>query len=138
MVRRPPRSTRTAPLFPYTPRCGSVVVAAAVSVVPVAGPLYFGAPFGPLSVAAALAGLAVLAAGIRIMRQPAVRNGIALAAAAAVFYGFTFLGVFPMVDALWPSRTLARVVDGRSEEHTSELQSLMRSSSAGFCLKKKK
>src|SRR3546814_3194870 len=26
----------------------------------------------------------------------------------------------------------------RSEEHTSELQSLMRSSSAGFCLKKKK
>src|SRR3546814_2159884 len=31
-------------------------------------------------------------------------------------------------------------VDGpdRSEEHTSELQSLMRSSYAGFCLKKKK
>src|SRR3546814_6437358 len=27
---------------------------------------------------------------------------------------------------------------GRSEEHTSEIQSLMRSSSAGFCLKKKK
>src|SRR3546814_4704960 len=26
---------------------------------------------------------------------------------------------------------------GRSEEHTSELQSLMRNSSAGFCLKKK-
>src|SRR3546814_8508990 len=28
--------------------------------------------------------------------------------------------------------------DGRSEEHTSELQSLMRSSYAVFCLKKKK
>src|SRR3546814_8584326 len=28
--------------------------------------------------------------------------------------------------------------DGRSEEHTSELQSLMRISSAVFCLKKKK
>src|SRR3546814_5437809 len=27
--------------------------------------------------------------------------------------------------------------DGRSEEHTSELQSLMRNSYAGFCLKKK-
>src|SRR3546814_8615515 len=27
---------------------------------------------------------------------------------------------------------------GRSEEHTSELQSLMRSAYAGFCLKKKK
>src|SRR3546814_2133244 len=30
------------------------------------------------------------------------------------------------------------VVDGRSEEHTSELQSLMRISYAVFCLKKKK
>src|SRR3546814_3705442 len=29
-------------------------------------------------------------------------------------------------------------VDGRSEEHTSELQSLMRNSYAVFCLKKKK
>src|SRR3546814_1841838 len=32
----------------------------------------------------------------------------------------------------WPSST-----DGRSEEHTSELQSLMRISYAVFCLKKK-
>src|SRR3546814_5386031 len=31
-----------------------------------------------------------------------------------------------------------RVDDGRSEEHTSELQSLMRISYAVFCLKKKK
>src|SRR3546814_1858140 len=31
-----------------------------------------------------------------------------------------------------------RPVDGRSEEHTSELQSLMRISYAVFCLKKKK
>src|SRR3546814_5308094 len=31
-----------------------------------------------------------------------------------------------------------RVRDGRSEEHTSELQSLMRISYAVFCLKKKK
>src|SRR3546814_8859463 len=31
-----------------------------------------------------------------------------------------------------------READGRSEEHTSELQSLMRSSYAVFCLKKKK
>src|SRR3546814_7153497 len=30
------------------------------------------------------------------------------------------------------------VIGGRSEEHTSELQSLMRNSSAVFCLKKKK
>src|SRR3546814_1070700 len=32
---------------------------------------------------------------------------------------------------------LTSVVDGRSEEHTSELQSLMRISYAVFCLKKK-
>src|SRR3546814_7441809 len=38
--------------------------------------------------------------------------------------------------ALLPGREGAR--DGRSEEHTSELQSLMRISYAVFCLKKKK
>src|SRR3546814_1741334 len=35
-------------------------------------------------------------------------------------------------------RTSIGVVDNRSEEHTSELQSLMRISYAVFCLKKKK
>src|SRR3546814_8883405 len=35
-------------------------------------------------------------------------------------------------------RALPAIVDGRSEEHTSELQSLMRISYAVFCLKKKK
>src|SRR3546814_8571769 len=36
------------------------------------------------------------------------------------------------------SRSSSAGEDGRSEEHTSELQSLMRSSYAVFCLKKKK
>src|SRR3546814_2483303 len=36
-----------------------------------------------------------------------------------------------------PSRGSARATGRRSEEHTSELQSLMRSSYAVFCLKKK-
>src|SRR3546814_1357942 len=36
------------------------------------------------------------------------------------------------------SRTVARTIGDRSEEHTSELQSLMRTSYAVFCLKKKK
>src|SRR3546814_6047633 len=47
-------------------------------------------------------------------------------------------------DADWASRAadaqvdrLHGVLDGRSEEHTSELQSLMRTSYAVFCLKKK-
>src|SRR3546814_9568902 len=37
-----------------------------------------------------------------------------------------------------PVRTIEDRGDGRSEEHTSELQSLMRTSYAVFCLKKKK
>src|SRR3546814_3333389 len=35
------------------------------------------------------------------------------------------------------ARKVRRLADGRSEEHTSELQSLMRISYAVFCLKKK-
>src|SRR3546814_3221194 len=38
---------------------------------------------------------------------------------------------------LWPCRLGYSAVAGRSEEHTSELQSLMRISYAVFCLKKK-
>src|SRR3546814_7674142 len=50
-----------------------------------------------------------------------------------VIYG----GYFPMGLSL--QRIRAELPDvGRSEEHTSELQSLMRTSYAVFCLKKKK
>src|SRR3546814_1068573 len=38
----------------------------------------------------------------------------------------------------WSNWPTARAIRGRSEEHTSELQSLMRISYAVFCLKKKK
>src|SRR3546814_6735047 len=38
---------------------------------------------------------------------------------------------------IWPSRMTRLSNSGRSEEHTSELQSLMRISYAVFCLKKK-
>src|SRR3546814_4930985 len=41
------------------------------------------------------------------------------------------------VIAISPSQ-MACMLEARSEEHTSELQSLMRSSYAVFCLKKKK
>src|SRR3546814_5830029 len=46
-----------------------------------------------------------------------------------------FVGVFAYIIGNW--NALARIVF-RSEEHTSELQSLMRISYAVFCLKKKK
>src|SRR3546814_7095192 len=46
--------------------------------------------------------------------------------------------VVQQADDLTAGTTGAEVVDrGRSEEHTSELQSLMRNSYAVFCLKKK-
>src|SRR3546814_5807462 len=65
---------------------------------------------------------------------------------------FPYTTLFRSVDqashrrTLWPRRAGARQLHprgsargpGRSEEHTSELQSLMRISYAVFCLKKKK
>src|SRR3546814_7950358 len=50
------------------------------------------------------------------------------------------LGVFAIARMLHGRSSLSGVqgVDKRSEEHTSELQSLMRISYAVFCLKKKK
>src|SRR3546814_1153425 len=49
----------------------------------------------------------------------------------------------PLIDFLGRTYSYAETLDGanrvaRSEEHTSELQSLMRISYAVFCLKKKK
>src|SRR3546814_4653310 len=41
------------------------------------------------------------------------------------------------IETLFPGTTGAAGVNRRSEEHTSELQSLMRISYAVFCLKKK-
>src|SRR3546814_8424886 len=56
---------------------------------------------------------------------------------------FAMSEVPAITDALSPAeayirRLLAAKQDARSEEHTSELQSLMRISYAVFCLKKKK
>src|SRR3546814_5600141 len=94
MIRRPPRSTRTDTLFPYTTLFRSVRVVLTDHVADDARRL----AIGPVVIEAALA------------------RGIEDAA----------------VDGLQP------VAHIRSEEHTSELQSLMRISYAVFCLKKKK
>src|SRR3546814_8813752 len=100
MMRRPPRSTRTDTLFPYTTlfrSLGLALVAAATLLHP-------GAAEGQAAPSPTLGGY----------------EGKAAATGVHVFYNPA--GLLPI----------------RSEEHTSELQSLMRSSYAVFCLKKKK
>src|SRR3546814_5509046 len=98
MIRRPPISTRTDTLFPYTTRCRSPLRAA------------------PAQCADPLAHAVRSAGGVR-------------GAAATV----------PAPARAAPAGGLqpAHACTGRSEEHTSELQSLMRISYAVFCLKKK-
>src|SRR3546814_14141647 len=98
MIRRPPRSTRTDTLLPYTTLFRSLPMAAS-AVAPwllgLKGPVY-----GATAVALTGAFL-LLAARVAMSRETE------------------------------PAKM-------RSEEHTSELQSLMRISYAVFCLKKKK
>src|SRR3546814_1946993 len=96
MIRRPPRSTRTDTLFPYTTLFRS---GAAVELVR--------APQPP----------PLLALGRR--------RGLARRTAHAI-------------RVPHHGDEVARAVHARSEEHTSELQSLMRISYAVFCLTKKK
>src|SRR3546814_2075523 len=78
MIRRPPRSTRTDTLFPYTTL-------------------------------------------FRSGHQPMAARGASV----------------ELIDVMQPGRGLDQCDVDRSEEHTSELQSLMRISYAVFCLKKK-
>src|SRR3546814_10540832 len=92
MLRRPPRSTRTDTLFPYTTLFRSCHRRTR------------------RDRGDAAAGHLQLAAGAQSMKPG-----------------------FGIRDSGW-GRTLAQ---RRSEEHTSELQSLMRNSYAVFCLKKK-
>src|SRR3546814_6713562 len=102
MLRRPPRSTRTDTLFPYTP-------------------LFRSRPGRPVPTGHHLAGLP---AG-----SPDRRCGAAPGTAEDRLRGGC---------CRCPLTTPTSRSTRRSEEHTSELQSLMRNSYAVFCLKKKK
>src|SRR3546814_8035035 len=119
MIRRPPRSTRTDTLFPYTTLFRSFQA--------IHGDLQ------PLHVAReAQAEPSFAFRSERGAGSDAdIRRGVEPLA--------VFQGVVDAVDAEEGIEGGARLVDGdaRSEEHTSELQSLMRSSYAVFCLKKK-
>src|SRR3546814_2332861 len=111
MLRRPPRSTRTDTLFPYTTLCRS-------------SPTSFEAHH-------------IIAERAQFFAAELMIGGHAVG-------GLDRLGIGD------PSRHRARIIgqvagaqrppraDMRSEEHTSELQSLMRISYAVLCLKKNK
>src|SRR3546814_2907725 len=107
MIRRPPRSTRTDTLFPYT---------------------------------------TLFRSSLRSAREPLERRGPDLPKGnagrrrvTAPCAGITQIR-FDGYDLSPPEseHPMSPRAVGRSEEHTSELQSLMRISYAVFCLKKKK
>src|SRR3546814_2864578 len=108
MILRPPRSTRTDTLFPYT--------------------ALFGAPQDRRAGARG-------AAGTDQRAQQRERGPPREAGDLEGVEPVPGLGDEPSLDAI--RRPGERHRD-RSEEHTSELQSLMRISYAVFCLKKKK
>src|SRR3546814_9440384 len=130
MIRRPPRSTRTDTLFPYTTLFRSLV----------------GALLNGLRQILVLEG-AFHAIDLRV-RQPVTGCDVAPCEDRCADFGRNLLR-FGHLDSEIGRNRISRVdrtrIVGlierqrmRSEEHTSELQSLMRISYAVFCLKKKK
>src|SRR3546814_9544545 len=140
MIRRPPRSTRTYTLFPYTTlsrsdrvvrhlRGGAGVVPGTSGTAWIATTRVTPRRARPPSthrlqkeerqMELGMIGLGKMGAN---MAQRLVRGGHGVA------------GFDPKPEA----RSLVEGFGARSEEHTSELQSLMRISYAVFCLKKKK
>src|SRR3546814_18234103 len=114
MIRRPPRATRTDTLFPYTTLFRSVIGGIRPS---------------PKSIALMAAVVAVLyMSGYQLPTVFQDRVANALETGNLDDAG-TFTDRAKLISDAWALR---------SEEHTSELQSLMRISYAVFCLTKKK
>src|SRR3546814_5741835 len=107
MIRRPPRSTLTYTRFPYTTLCRSRLLD----------------PFG------GKAG-AVDGDHVHSDRQARIESG-------AVPDDFSHFPTFGQTKSSPVGQIYRAAAVLRSEEHTSELQSLMRISYAVFCLKKK-
>src|SRR3546814_3215149 len=105
MIRRPPRSTRTDTLFPYTTLFRSLDAREA------------GRRLGVRY---------LLEGSVRVTGQRVRVTGQLIDAES---------GVHVWAESV--DRPIDDIVGLRSEEHTSELQSLMRISYAVFCLKKK-
>src|SRR3546814_1884466 len=125
MKRRPPRSTRTDTLFPYTTLFRSDHVEQRIGRTDQVGALgRVGDQGRPRDIQRTAAGQDVDVEG----RHRAGRAAEARHQAEGL----------QAVERGRPGILADAVIDNRSEEHTSELQSLMRISYAVFCLKKKK
>src|SRR3546814_4395493 len=133
MIRRPPRSTRTYPLSPYTPLFQTGPVAKA----PSGGPRRCrpDQPFLRQSRAHRWARRQPFAKGIEMRQraQLAVEHRPAGPQDEDEEVQIAEAELIPKRVGTFPQT----LVEQRSEEHTSELQSLMRISYAVFCLKKK-
>src|SRR3546814_10108286 len=137
MIRRPPRSTRTDTLFPYTtlfrsPAAGQGTVIVGYSSGELTAYRYengrtlWGDALPRTSISTSVASLSDIDA------DPVIDRGRVY----AVGQGGR-MASYELVTGqrLWEIN--AAGISTRSEEHTSELQSLMRISYAVFCLKKK-
>src|SRR3546814_5341473 len=146
MLRRPPRSTRTDTLFPYTTPFRSRVVQAGDLAVAVDGD--GGVDVGVFAVDAddhdrhagllgdhwlAAAGFRPGGGKLRLHRGELVDSQAALHLCGEVGRGGLVFAGLHVVEQAGGDRHRVR-----SEEHTSELQSLMRISYSGFRLKKQK
>src|SRR3546814_7830551 len=118
MVRRPPISTRTDPLFPYPTRFRSVANLIALLII----------ECSQLILATILFDVGLLTPQLLGIVLIGTLGYVSLTTLLA-----TMGGHVRGRSVLMPVLTLPL----RSEEHTSELQSLMRISYAVFCLKKK-
>src|SRR3546814_3170140 len=113
MIRRPPRSTRTDTLFPYTTLFRSETI-------------FVGNPIGDVG----KRGRAFIG------RDHQIRIIVVETHDISRRHDVIADAVVGDIEQTAQERPIA--LDSRSEEHTSELQSLMRISYAVFCLKKKK
>src|SRR3546814_19186933 len=112
---RPPRSKRTDTLFPYTTLFRSIFSGAGIGIAATLHPSFMKAHNAP-----------------HIWEGDKMRGIFQLSGGASM--GASAAAIVAMAMA---SPAMAQERSFRSEEHTSELQSLMRISYAVFCVKKK-